>query len=428
MQHYIQNQSEHGVTHIKIAEGLTEFPIALFKYAATLEILDLSNNKLSILPRTFSQFKKLKVLFCTNNTFEVFPEVLAECPELSMISFKSNKMQYIPENAFPKKLRWLILTDNLLTSIPESIGTAKWLQKCALAGNQLTTIPDTISNCMSLELLRISANSLTVFPSQLLKLPRLAWLGFSGNPFVKKLDIPLTSPFFDWNDFEIEHVLGEGASGIISKAYWKSKQKNVAIKIFKGDVTSDGYPEDELHACLATGTHSNLVPLIGQIQNHPENKSGIVMELISPEYQNLGNPPSLESCSRDVFPEDLGLNSIQAITILKSVASSAYHLHQNGILHGDLYTHNTLYHKNGHAYFGDFGAASFYDKNEPNAPLIERIDVRSFGYFMEDVLNVTKSENSVSILEIKQLMHDCLLSDVALRPDFNTILEKLSDV
>ena len=125
-----------------------------------------------------------------------------------------------------------------------------------------------------------------------------------------------------WGELEVQQQLGEGASGIISKAIWKSTdQKEVAIKIFKGEVTSDGYPEDELATCISTGSHSNLVPLLGEIKNHSENKKGIVMELISSDYSNLGNPPSFETCTRDVYEE----NTVFTMNKLLAIASSASH-------------------------------------------------------------------------------------------------------
>lgn len=428
MKQYIQNNSESKVTHIKIAEGLTEFPRALFEWSDTLEILDLSDNNLSTLPADFGKFIKLKIVFFANNTFKIFPKVLADCPELSMIGFKSNQLESIPEDSFPVKLRWLILTDNQLSKLPKSIGNNKELQKCALAGNQLRSLPVEMANCKNLELLRISANQLQELPQWLIELPRLSWLGFSGNPCALK---PISSPeinFILWDELELKEQLGEGASGIISKAYWKTKNKTVAVKLFKGNVTSDGYPSDELATCLTTGKHVNLVPLLAQIEKHPENKQGIVMELIASEYTNLGNPPSLESCTRDVFAPEQNFELQHALNILTNIASAAKHLHEKGILHGDLYAHNTLYRADGHSYLGDFGAASFYDKYSLNAFTIERLDIRAFGCFMEDILTKTTCSHSIAFERLILLMHSCLETDYSKRPNFEAVLKHLDAV
>ena len=428
MKQYIQNHSDSEVKHIKIAEGLTAFPRVLFDWCDTIEVLDLSNNKISDLPADFGRFIKLKILFFGNNAFTEFPKVLADCPELSMIGFKSNQIKRIPEEAFPKKLRWLILTDNQIEELPKSIGKCTLLQKCALAGNKLQSLPLEMSNCSNLELLRISANELQELPQWLIELPRLSWLGFSGNPCAIKTTSQPEIDFISWDDLELKEQLGEGASGVISKAYWKTQDKSVAIKLFKGEVTSDGYPEDELATCLTTGKHANLVPLIAQIEKHPENKQGIVMELIAPEYTNLGNPPSMESCTRDVFEDNLTFESNQALTIIKSIASATKHLHDKGILHGDLYTHNTLYSEDGFSYLGDFGAASFYDKNHSSAEILERLDIRAFGCFMEDILTRTVSLNELATAKLSSLMQSCFEADSTKRPNFKTVVEQLEEI
>ena len=65
-------------THIKLACGLTTFPEELFSLKETLEILDMTDNKLSSLPENFGAFKKLKILFLSNNYFTKLPTVLAK--------------------------------------------------------------------------------------------------------------------------------------------------------------------------------------------------------------------------------------------------------------------------------------------------------------------------------------------------------------
>lgn len=82
----------------------------------------MSGNALTSLPDDMTRFKKLRILFCSQNRFEVFPQVLGKLDHLSMIGFKSNQIRHVPEGALPRALRWLILTDNRLTSLPDDIG------------------------------------------------------------------------------------------------------------------------------------------------------------------------------------------------------------------------------------------------------------------------------------------------------------------
>jgi hypothetical protein len=406
-------------TKITLAEGLIEFPVELFQFEETLEMLDLSGNLLTELPADMHRFKRLKIAFFSQNKFTIFPKQLADCPSLTMIGFKSNQLSEIPENAFPEKLQWLILTDNKLTILPESIGKCSYLQKVGLAGNQLTSLPKTMENCVSLELLRVSANKLVEIPTFLLKLPRLSWFAFSGNPCSEPINQTEAVAEIFWERLSIKEQLGEGASGFIYKATLDDTQE-VAVKAFKGAVTTDGYPEDELATCLATGFHPSIVPLIASITNHPENKKGVVMEFIPSNYKNLGQPPTFETCTRDVFPIDRTFSFVQGVHILTSVLSAIKHLHQRGIMHGDLYAHNTLFREDGHAYLGDFGAATFYDKNSAAAYFLERLDVRAYGCLVEDV-NSLIQDNEVGKISLTKLSEKCKLEAVVDRPSFSEI-------
>lgn len=411
---------------IKISDDYLSFPDELFKFKDTLEILDLSKNKISELPDNFKEFKKLKIVFFSENNFEKFPSVLAECPSLTMIGFKSNRIKEIPENSFPKKLQWLILTDNQIEKLPESIGDCYLLQKCALAGNKISKLPKSMEKCTNLELLRVSANQIIEVPNWLINLPKLSWLAIDGNPCSFKRDLSKTNiDLIDFNELAIQEKIGEGASGIIYKGKIKSSNEPVAIKIFKGDVTSDGFPIDELENCLLVGHHDNIVPLKGRFINHPEGKEGVVMDFIPNEFQTLGLPPSFESCTRDVFKKDQKLTSQQAFEIAYSIAKGAFFLHKQGVMHGDLYAHNTLYNsKTGFSYLGDFGASTHYDITNELAYFFERLDVRAYGLLLDDILSncIEKSKITSVITELKD---KCLVENVLKRPNFEEIFNYL---
>ena len=417
-----------GSKTLKLACGLKAFPEAIIGIAETLEVLDLSDNQISELPESISKLKHLRILFFARNNFHEFPKILAKCPELRMIGFKSNHIKTIPEHAFPPKLHWLILTDNNIKILPKSIGDCVLLQKCALAGNLIEVLPPEMASCINLELLRVSANKLREIPKWLFKLPKLAWVAFGGNPATYQVKSNTNLEFFDWTDFYIRELLGEGASGLISKAYWKSKNKDVAIKVFKGNVTSDGLPEDEMEISIRAGWHKNLIPVLGKIKSHPENKMGLIMTLIDTSYINLGNPPSLETCTRDTFNIDTNFNKNFLLKIAKSMASVGKQLHNKGIIHGDFYAHNILVNNEAESLLGDFGAASFYNVNSSEAHNIERIEVRAYGFLLEDVLSLVNQyeiENQLNY-EFLKLIADCLQPEVAKRPSFSQILEILN--
>lgn len=422
-----------GSTHLKLSCGLTEVPPEIFSLADTLEVLDLSVNRISSLPKDFGRLHKLRIVFFSDNLFTEFPEALYDCKQLSMIGFKSNRIERIPENAIPPTTRWLILTNNKIKQLPLSIGNCLPLQKVALAGNQLSALPVEMQNCRNLELLRISANNLMELPNWLLELPKLSWLAFAGNPFCKtEAANEGALAKINWTEFEILEQLGEGASGNIYKCVWKKglSSREVAIKVYKGEVTSDGFPEDEMKTAIAAGTHPALVNLLGQIVNHPDGKKGLVMDLIPPSYYNLGLPPSLVTCSRDTFPEGTVFGSREILNIGKTIASLAMHLHKKGLMHGDLYAHNTLIDQQTRSLMGDFGAASFYEIDHADAKCIQQIEVRAFGCLLDDLLQrLDPADHDLTVAdELRKIRTELMREDKDQRPLFHEIVEKLESL
>ncbi|NOJ09432.1 leucine-rich repeat-containing protein kinase family protein [Vibrio splendidus] len=391
----------NGITRLQLSEGLTEFPLEILELADSLEILDLSGNQLSDLPKELSQLTNLRIIFASNNLFTHLPDVLGTLPKLEMVGFKTNQIKTVSEQSLPAQLRWLILTDNVIEVLPHSLGERPRLQKLALAGNKIRVLPESMENLSSLELVRLSANQLTEFPEFLIKLPKLAWLAFAGNPFCKHPSSLDSVPAVSSRCYSLNQVLGQGASGVISHANWLNSDfdfpQEVAVKVFKGEVTSDGYPHDELEACLQTGYHGNLVKSIAQVDE--DDYLALVMELIPSSYYNLGLPPTLESCTRDTFNEGFEISIAQINSITEQMIDVFEHLHQNKVCHGDLYAHNTLVNEQGQMIFGDFGAATIYGYlTEEQQQGIRRIEARALKYFIEDLLTVCAKQDQDSEL------------------------------
>lgn len=416
-----------GSQRLNLAGGLTEFPPEIFELSDTLEILDLSNNALRSLPADLPRLKKLRVLFCSNNQFTELPKVLGQCEQLSMVGFKTNKIRHVTASALPKHLRWLILTDNQISALPAELGQCTQLQKLMLAGNQLQHLPDELVNCVNLELIRIAANQLTALPAWLFKLPRLAWLAYAGNPFCAALETTALNdnPIADiaWETLLIQHKLGEGASGIIHQAKHISQyNQQVAVKLFKGSLTSDGLPHSEIASSIHAGTHPNLIGTHGKVNDHPEDLHGLVMTLVSPDFSNLAAPPSLASCTRDIYPTDTRFAVNTALNIALSIAAAAEHLHSRGVMHGDLYAHNILFNPSGEALLGDFGAASFIF-NASVATSLQQIEVLAFANLLEELIARTPKHEITT--QLAQLQLRCANPAPAARPLFTEIQQTL---
>jgi len=422
-----------GERHLRLSCGLDTFPSEIFGLADTLEILDLSGNALSALPPDFGRLRKLRILFCSDNRFTELPDVLGDCPELNMIGFKANQIADISPRVFTTKLRWLILTNNRVGSLPDDIGNCGQLQKLMLAGNELTSLPESLVKCRRLELIRLSANRLQTFPELLLALPSLSWLAYSGNPFTADIETRAvagsTVRDIQWADLQIDEVLGQGASGIIHQAHLSNADQAIAVKMFKGTITSDGTPESELAASVAAGLHPNLIAVNGKVAGHPSGTNGLVMELVGPKFRNLAGPPSFETCTRDVYAADTRFDLSTVLRMASGIASLARHLHDRGIMHGDLYAHNTLHDGDGQVLLGDFGAATFYERDGAMAKGLEQIEVRAFGCMLEELIErcIDADESPDAFALLQDLTSACLSDDPAQRPSFGELDRQLAD-
>ena len=380
-----------GTRRLDLSCDLTELPEEVFALADTLEVLNLSGNRLRDLPHQLSQLHKLQVLFASDNDFEVLPEVLGDCPALQMVGFKANRIAHVPAAALPPALRWLTLTDNAIGHLPTELGQRPALQKLMLAGNQLITLPDSLQAAQKLELLRASANRLERVPGWLSELPRLAWLALAGNAlgwtFAENSAEEVPLPEVPWTSITLGQLLGEGASGHIHRVQAAGWPQPLALKLFKGAVTSDGLPQDELTACLAAGQHPTLTTPVARLSQHPTQAQGLLMPLIPPAHINLAGPPSLQSCTRDVYPIDFRLSTDLALGIACDVADALAHLHQRGVMHGDLYAHNILIDPvHGQAQLGDFGAATRLPAQPSDVCRgLLTLEVRALGCLLEEL-------------------------------------------
>lgn len=421
-----------GARQLKLACGLSEFPREIFDLADTLEVLDLSGNALTKLPDDLPRLSRLRIFFASNNPFTELPEVLGRCSQLTMVGFKANRIRKVSGKALAPQLRWLILTDNEIDALPVEIGTCSQLQKLMLAGNRLRELPEELAACTRLELLRLSANQLSELPHWLLRLPRLSWLAYAGNPFNEALETAalIDTPIADirWAQLKLAQPLGEGASGVIYRADYQPNHTDawrpVAVKLFKGAVTSDGLPDCEMAACIQGGDHANLIPVTGKVSDHPAGTHGLVMELIDPQFRNLAGPPSLASCTRDIYDHAMRFDLTSALGIAYGIAVAAEHLHLRGVMHGDLYAHNILFDGAERALLGDFGAASFYSLEDRDiGSALQRVEVRAFGCLLEELIERCDGLNAQTDIAAKlvALKDDCLSDDIDGRPLFGEI-------
>lgn len=412
-----------GARMLTLRCGLTEFPSEIFGLSDTLEVLDLSGNALDRLPDDLGRLHRLRVLFCSNNRFERLPPSLGDCMALSQVGFRNAGLRELPGESLPPALRWLTLTDNRLEHLPASLGERPLLQKLMLAGNRLRDLPETLAGAERLELLRVSANRFEALPPWLAQLPRLAWLAWAGNPLDLRSGAP-DAPTIDWSCLQPGALLGEGASGYVHAASWQPPGQDarpVALKLFKTAMTSDGLPGREIDASLAAGAHPNLPGALGRLAGHPAGTDGLVMPLLPSAWRPLAGPPSLESCSRDIFDPALHLSPAHVHRIAAGIAAGAAHLHARGLLHGDLYAHNVLWDgTDGAAVLSDLGAASFLPAGASGGAWF-RLDVLAWGLLLGELLDCCADAPAA----LRALQRQCVHPQPAARPSLVELVDLL---
>ena len=421
-------------------QGLTALPRAVFDHADTLELLDVSGNALCDLPNDLHRLKRLRILFGSNNRFTELTPAIGACESLEMVGFKSNAIAQVPAHALPARLRWLILTDNAIAELPRALGERPRLQKLMLAGNRLTDLPDSLQQAHALELLRIAANQLHHLPPWLITLPRLTWLAWAGNPLTAGPEADAlaaaSASRIPAGELSLGEQLGEGASGVIRAATWRrgTEQIDVAVKQFKGHVTSDGWPRSEMAACLAVGEHPSLVPVRGPVQPaasgdaalDTDDTGALVMDRLPPGTQALAGPPSFDSCTRDVYAPTLRMDAGTVWALARQVAGAMAQLHARGVVHGDLYAHNLL-HTGQRAWLSDLGAAAFLPPDQPALHAgLRALDVRAFGVLLDECLARSEPADAAVLSPLATLRHRCLQAASAIDLSFQDITNGLS--
>ena len=419
-----------GTRRLDLSCGLRSLPPEVFELADSLEVLNLSGNQLTSLPHDLSRLHRLKVIFGSDNAFTHLPEVLGECRSLEVVGFKANRIADVSGAALPPKLRWLILTDNAVHTLPPELGQRPALQKLMLAGNLLGSLPPSLAGAQRLELLRLAANQLPALPAWLPELPRLSWLALAGNPLGWHRPPTVPMDRMGWHQLQQCELLGEGASGHIYRVQPHEGGAGLALKLFKGAVTSDGLPEHELAACLAAGQHPALCTPLAELANHPQGQPGLLLPLIPGSHINLAGPPSLDSCTRDIYPAGLCIPAVKVLRLAQDVAGAVVHLHQQGVMHGDLYAHNILWNPaNGQAVLSDFGAATLLPVNQPRLSLaLQALEVRAFGHLLEELLvcALPTDEHASALATMAATAQACLNLRAADRPGMTEVAQQLA--
>lgn len=186
------------ITSINLSGNkLKHLPQAL-SLCVNLQVLDLSQNVLSVLDEQVTQFACLTTLILSSNYLEAgsFPRDFGTslASSLKVLSLGANRLKSVPEEVFElqqlrslylggneiteisrdiKKLvnlRVLYLGGNCITSVPSEVGLLPNLQSLSLCENRIRSLPPTIAMLRNLRSLALHKNQLTALPPEIVRL------------------------------------------------------------------------------------------------------------------------------------------------------------------------------------------------------------------------------------------------------------------
>ncbi|TGZ57352.1 leucine-rich repeat protein 1 [Temnothorax longispinosus] len=133
----------------------------------SLNVLDLSDNKISYLPREVGTLPHLQQLVLSRNTLGKSP---------------GSKWAWLEQTAIKHTLQFLDISDNSLTELPIQIRNLNALAHLKVSQNELAYLPHNIGALRNLKVLDVARNRLSYLPATITHL-RLQFLDVTENPF-----------------------------------------------------------------------------------------------------------------------------------------------------------------------------------------------------------------------------------------------------
>ncbi|XP_064601522.1 leucine-rich repeat-containing protein 57-like [Liolophura sinensis] len=188
--------------------GLKEFPEDLSRLTKNLRTLDLSENKILLIPLTIGNYAQLKSFSMADNKLSNLPEEMGNLTKLETLNLERNSITTLPNSfsklkhlrninlsgnrllKFPSQLCGLTnldlvdLSRNKITQVSEDVKDLHTIE-LNLNQNQISSLPESIADCPRLKVLRVEENCLevTAFTPKIMRDSQIALLAVEGNVF-----------------------------------------------------------------------------------------------------------------------------------------------------------------------------------------------------------------------------------------------------
>lgn len=180
VKHHYENATRTGVFQLKKA-NLNEFPKDIQKLKSTVRSIDLSDNKIKIIPSFVGDFTSLKRLSINNNSIGDIPIEISHLKKLETLSLSYNCITSISNSIIAlSNLRNVHLSGNHLTSFPLVLASLKNVEYLDLSKNKITSIPDNIDKLQAYEL-NMNQNQISHISKDIASAPRLKILRLQEN-------------------------------------------------------------------------------------------------------------------------------------------------------------------------------------------------------------------------------------------------------
>ncbi|XP_038585117.1 leucine-rich repeat-containing protein 57-like isoform X1 [Micropterus salmoides] len=183
---HLETSQKTGVFQLT-AKGLQEFPEELQRLTGNLRTVDLSGNKIEVLPAAVGNFLQLKSLTLNSNRLNCIPPEISKLKKLETLSLNGNQIQQLPPTLGQlKALRTLNLSGNQISEFPAGLGTLRHLDLLDLSRNQIRIVPAEVSELQAIEI-NLNQNQtvpllqISVLSAEVSRCPRLKVLRLEEN-------------------------------------------------------------------------------------------------------------------------------------------------------------------------------------------------------------------------------------------------------
>ncbi len=147
-----------------------------------LQYLNLTNNKINIIPRNIEKLSNLQYLELTGNLIQQLPKQLKKLKSLKFLSLDFNQLTYsiyLPSNLSLLSMQYCNLND--IEDFLKYTSIKATLIRLNLTGNNIKVLPKTFEEFKCLQIIELGFNSITSVYCNFNKMPSVKWLDLSNN-------------------------------------------------------------------------------------------------------------------------------------------------------------------------------------------------------------------------------------------------------